>query len=181
MSDSEDGPLRERRLKSLKKQSSQGSSFSANSLDTDAIVERLEQMERICKRVPDEYIVACFAAAYRELANDIRSSGGDEEVQKALLDAARKLDALVAGNLDTEKPAVRAHLTSPSGQRLRSTPPLRPVRPNTVENVKQQAANVLEEVETVLLRSASDDSSRALSYQRIAAAVGSHKVLLRSS
>ena len=62
-----------------------------------------------------------------------------------------------------------------------TTPPITPVKPETIVPLRQAAANVLEEAETKLLRSASSDAKRAIHYQKIAAAVGSNKVLLRSA
>jgi hypothetical protein len=55
------------------------------------------------------------------------------------------------------------------------------VKAEVVQQLNLEASNILEEAETKLLRSASSDAKRAIHYQRIAAAVGSNKVLLRSA
>ena len=146
-----------------------------------AILARLGQIQKTCERVGEEYRVDCLARTYRSLANDIRNSRGDSIVQSTLMEAARKLDDLVESNLDAEKRVIRAHLMSPLGQKVLSTPPLRAVRAGMVDASKRDATNVLEEAQTTLLRSASDGSSKALVDQRIAASLGSNKVLLRSA
>lgn len=147
---------------------------------TAAIVRQLNQNQRLCEAMGDEYNIACFAQTYRELANEIPANGDYAEAREAILDAARELDNLVRRNIDRSKPAVTARLTTSTGQTVR-TPPIAAVRADRAPQLRQQAANILEEAETVLLRSASSDSTRAIHFQRIAAAVGSNKVLLRSS
>jgi hypothetical protein len=58
---------------------------------------------------------------------------------------------------------------------------MRAVRQPQAAELNRQASDIVAEAETILLRSASSDATRAIHYQRIAAAVGSNKVLLRSS
>jgi hypothetical protein len=146
---------------------------------TASIVEDLEEAQAICQFMGDEYKIDCFARTYRELAKNIPGNGDYAEAREALLDAARKLDNITRRNLDRQKPALTARLQKGGGQTV-TTPPIRAVRSDRVTQLKQQAANVVQEAETVLLRSASSDATRAIHYQRIAAVVESNKVLLRS-
>lgn len=146
---------------------------------TAQIVTQLNQIQILCENMGDEYRVACFSRSYRELAREIPANGDYAEVKKALNDAADKLEALARNNLDRTKPPLRARMTTSSGQTV-STPPIPAVRADRAPQINQQAAAIVEEAETVLLRSASSDARRAIHYQRIAAAVGSNKVLLRS-
>ena len=147
---------------------------------TDQIVEQLSQIERICEFMGDEYRIACFAQTYRELADTISGRGEYAEAKDVLLDAARELDKLVRRNIDRQKPRLRARLSLDDGQTV-STPPIAAVRSDRAASLNNNAANILEEAETVLLRSAGSDAARGIHFQRIAAAVGSNKVLLRSS
>ncbi|MCK0149305.1 hypothetical protein MWU54_04670 [Marivita sp. S6314] len=156
-----------------------GPAVAASSARTSQVVRQIEQIQRICEFMGDEYRVSCFATTYRELAKDIPNNGDYKEARDALLDAAKKLDRLTRQNIDRQKPSLRARLTTDSGQAV-STPPIAAVRAPAAPQINRQAANILEEAETVLLRSASSDAARAIHYQRIAAAVGSNKVLLRS-
>lgn len=157
-----------------------GPAVTVSDGQTEQIVSRLREFQRLCEFMGDEYRISCFAQTYRELANDIPANGDYEEARKAILDAAKKLDNLTRRNLDRSKPALTASVTNNAGQKV-STPPIRPVRIDRAPQLNQQAAQIVEEAETVLLRTASSDATRAIHYQRIAAAVNSNKVLLRSS
>lgn len=147
---------------------------------TAQIVTQLERIQQICEFMGDEYRLACIATTYRELADDIPANGDYAVARETILNAARELDTLVRSNRDRQKPALRARLRAPSGQSVQ-TPPIAAVRADRAVQLNRQASNILEEAETVLLRSARSDATRAIHYQRIAAAVGSNKVLLRSS
>src|SRR6056297_272033 len=155
-----------------------GPPVEASEAQTTQIVTRLNQIQRICEFMGDEYRIACFATTYRQLANDIPANGDYADSRDVLLDTARRLDNLARSNLDRSKPALRARTDTPSGQV--QTPPMRAVQAQSVPELNRQASAIVEEAETVLLRSASSDAARSIHYQRIAAAVGSNKVYLRS-
>ena len=157
-----------------------GPSVTVSDSQTAAIVTQLRQIELLCQAMGDEYRIACFAQTYRELAKDIPANGDYVEAKAAILDAANKLDAVVRSNVDRRKPALRARMKTGSGTTV-TTPAIAAVRADRAPQLNQQAANIVAEAETVLLRSASSDARRAIHYQRIAAAVGSNKVLLRSA
>jgi len=154
--------------------------IEATDAQTEAFVAQIQQIGEICEASPDEYQIGCYAAMYRELAADIPANGDYAEVKEILEDTARDLTALTRANRDKAKPRVRVSATKSNGQTV-TTPPITPVKPETIVPLRQAAANVLEEAETKLLRSASSDAKRAIHYQKIAAAVGSNKVLLRSA
>lgn len=155
-----------------------GPPVEVSEAQTTQIVTRLNQIQRICEFMGDEYRIACFATTYRQLADDIPANGDYADSREVLLDTARKLDNLVRSNLDRSKPALRARTDTPSGQV--QTPPMRAIEAPSAPQLNRQASAIVEEAETVLLRSASSDAARSIHYQRIAAAVGSNKVLLRS-
>ncbi len=157
-----------------------GPAVAVSNARTTQIVTQLNQIQQICEFMGDEYKIACFASTYRQLAEEIPANGDYEEAREVLLDTARKLDSLVRSNLDRQKPALTARIRTDSGQSV-PTPPMRAVREPRASSLNQQASAIVAEAETVLLRSASSDATRAIHYQRIAAAVGSNKVLLRSS
>jgi hypothetical protein len=157
-----------------------GPPVEATETQTTVIIRELDRNERLCDAIGDEYTISCFAKTYRELADDIPANGDYAEARETLLNTARELDNLVRRNIDRQKPTVTARMTTSTGQTVR-TPRIAAVRADRAPQLKQQAADILEEAETVLLRSASSDATRAIHFQRIAAAVGSNKVLLRSS
>ena len=156
-----------------------GPPVPATEAQTTQIVRQLGQIQQICEFMGDEYRIACFAQTYRQLAEDIPANGDYAESREVLLETARKLDNLVRNNIDRSKPALQARIDTDRGQV--QTPPMRAVQAPRAPQLNRQASNIVEEAETQLLRSASSDASRAIHYQRIAAAVGSNKVLLRSS
>lgn len=157
-----------------------GTPVVVSEAQTTQVVNQLDQIQAICEFMADEYRVACFATTYRELAKDIPANGDYAEVKKALNDAAQKLDTLSRSNRDRAKPALRARLSTGTGRTV-STPPIAAVRADRAPQINRQASDIVADAETVLLRSASSDARRAIHYQRIAAAVGSNKVLLRSA
>lgn len=156
-----------------------GPPVEATEAQTTVIIRKMDDNERLCDALGDVYDIGCFAQTYRELANDIPANGDYAEARETILQAARELDDLVRRNIDRQKPPLSARLTTSTGETVR-TPPIAAVRADRAPQLRQQAADILEEAETVLLRSASSDATRAIHFQRIAAAVGSNKVLLRS-
>lgn len=157
-----------------------GPAVLVSDAQTAAIVDQLNQIQRICEFMGDDYRISCFVQTYRELAKEIPANGDYAEARSVLLDTAQKLDNLARGSRDRSKPALRARLTTPAGKTV-STPPITAVATARAAQLNQQASSIVAEAETVLLRSASSDARRSIHYQRIAAAVGSNKVLLRSS
>lgn len=143
---------------------------------TVAIALKLERGADLCERTPEAYQVDCLALNYRETADTLTNRGDYAEARKVLLDTADRLDDLVQSNRDRTKPRIQVK-AEPDGPRLTQRA-LKPVKPESVATVKRQAIPILEEASTKLLRSASSGSTN---YQRIAAAVDSNKVLLRSS
>ena len=93
--------------------------------------------------------------------------------------AARDIRALVRANRarGTVKRRVRGRV---NGRRVESKP-LTAVRKDKVAQVKAQAAVILQEAETKLLRSAQGSDRRSVAYAEMAQAVGSNKILLRSA
>lgn len=142
---------------------------------TDRILRDLSEARDFCIRSPRvEYVIDCLSEEYGRIAD--RMPRGDYEAAKsAVAAAARGLGALAAANADPDLP--RARLKRPAGA---ATPPLTPVRSAAVKRLNATAAGIVEEAETRLLRAAERSDRRWPHYRRIAAAVGSTKVLLRS-
>ena len=128
----------------------------------------------LCSRVPEEYLTDCIATLFREAASLTPQYGAYSDAYRVLDDAATRLDQLVSANVDPDKPPIRLR-TGGGG----SSPRMRAVRPGAVAQVNAAAATILAETETVLLRSPVTVAARQ-DYARIAEAVGSNKLLLRS-
>jgi hypothetical protein len=160
--------------------SESGPSIEFSEDQTALVVVQLQQIQSICAATEPAYRTDCFATLYRQLAEDIPENGDYTEIKEILETASRDLKKLSNANRDKDKPAVRATLTTDTGLAIK-TPPINAVKAEVVQQLNLEASNILEEAETKLLRSASSDAKRAIHYQRIAAAVGSNKVLLRSA
>lgn len=152
---------------------------TASTTATDVISQQLEKGAELCGRTPEAYRIDCLALNYRETAKKLASRGDYGEARTVLLDTADQLDALVKSNRDRTKPRVHVK-EKPDGPKLHRRA-LKPVKSQSVASVKRQAIPILEEASTKLLRSASSSSTKSVHYQRIAAAVSSNKVLLRST
>lgn len=147
---------------------------------TEQIVNQLYQIQKTCEFMTEAYRVSCFASTYRKLADEIDTNGDYAEVKRALADAARKLSYLAQKNVDRSQPLLRARLTTKTGETV-TTPPIVAIRNEVMNDINRQGSEIIAETETILLRSADANSRVAIHYQRIAAVVGSNKVLLRSS
>ncbi len=128
---------------------------------------------------PPEYLVDCLGEQLREIADALPPTGDYAEAKEILEEAADELRALVRANADPAKPLIQAS-GRVAGKRI-VTKPLVAVRPERAPAVKQQAANILAEAETKLLRSAEASDRRLIAYAQMAKAVGSNKTLLRSA
>ena len=96
-----------------------------------------------------------------------------------MLDAADKLDAIVAKYEDESAPVLRPREGhKPAAKRL---PKVRPVKEAFAEAAAVEAAMVVEETELIILRSGGDPARRTQHYTEIAAAVEENLVILRST
>lgn len=146
---------------------------------TAAIANQLEAARNFCGRIVDrDYIVDCLAAEIGALADRMAESGDYAPVRAQLEQASRSLSDLAQSNRDPDKPRARARRGGPTPQT--SSRPLTPTRAEALDEVLEGAATILEEVETTLLRSTQQGDERRVHFERIAEAVGSNKVLLRS-
>lgn len=147
---------------------------------TRAIVQGLQDSTRFCASVPQlEYRVDCLSERLEAVAAAI-PAGGDYAAARALLvRTADDLGALVSANAATDLP--QARISRGGDAPLATSRPLRPVATAALPEVAARAEAILQETETLLLRSSTGTAARTLAYQQIAAAVGSTKLLLRSA
>lgn len=123
-----------------------------------------------------EFTVDCLGDSLEKAAAGLPDSGDYGTVKAALLDASRKLSALAQQN--ASQSLTRSIARSADG--TTSTRQFTPVDSAVAAQINAQASAILDELETVLLRSAQNSERRQLQFQRIAEAVGSNKILLRS-
>jgi len=150
-----------------------------SSTNTDRVVRILQSGQTFCASLPQNvYAVDCLAERMEAAAAAMPDTGEYADARAALLAGAARLNALALANADPAKP--RATAREPVEGGLRTTRPLVPVRPERLAEVATQAQQIVDETATLLLRSAESSSARKVHYERIAAAVDSNKVLLRS-
>ncbi len=146
---------------------------------TETIARQLQAAQDFCRRVPsDEYTVDCLGDALENIARNMPKTGDYAEAQVAVAQAARKLRALARENTSPDLPT--GFIRSTGADATRSNSPLVPVRTDTLAQTNAAAFAIIEEAETILLRSAANSAVRKVHYEQIAQAVGSSKVLLRS-
>lgn len=154
-------------------------SGAATNAQTEEIVARIQSAKLFCFRIPQrEYWIDCLSERLDAVARSMPDQGDYAEARETIEDASQQLAALARQSASRSLPRARVRSSAPGGPA--TTRPLVPVRTEALDDVGDAAAAILEEAETVLLRSAESSEQRRLHYERIAAAVGSEKVLLRS-
>ncbi|GGE44166.1 hypothetical protein [Actibacterium pelagium] len=147
--------------------------------ETREVTRSIETVNDRCDDVPLRLRIDCIAQRYEILAQSPDLTGEYSEVQEALQSAASRLRALAEeagepGGAKERLTVERNGKATPVGR------PLTPTSPAKQAEAFAAAIQIIEETETMLLRSAGTSKRRQVSYQRIAQAMGSNKVLLRS-
>ncbi|MBB97116.1 MAG: hypothetical protein CML68_21270 [Rhodobacteraceae bacterium] len=147
------------------------------------VLQGLGAARAFCAALGDSTLnVDCLAERLAEIGAEVPDDTDYVEVRSVLNDTAKKLQDLARTNRDSGRARVTA--TQPGSEPgtivAKTQRPLVPVRPETVAAVNSQALAILEEAETVLLRSAAAGEQQT-QYARIADALDSNKVLLRSA
>ncbi len=146
---------------------------------TTVVVNGIAAARAFCADLNDDaYRVDCLAERLGVVADGIPADSDYGDVQAVLKETSRKLNDLARANRDRNRSAARAARGGDATSE-RTTRRLVPVSPGAFASVNQQATAILEETQTVLLRSA-DTPNQLAQYSRIAEAVGSNKVLLRA-
>ncbi|MCB1342328.1 MAG: hypothetical protein KDK24_14930 [Pseudooceanicola sp.] len=139
----------------------------ANPATTKAVVNMLTGGVRGCQqRLPAAYRYDCYSQVYGQATALLAGQPAFNQARVILQDVERSLNRTVRRNLDRAAPQVRA-----GNQQFRA------IRADTLPAAKAAFADALEQAETKLLRSASVGEHHV----RIAAALNSNKVLLRSA
>lgn len=141
------------------------------------VVSQLSNATQACQALTVVYRTDCLANELEALVEALPVEGEYEEARKALSNASQELSALSRQNRDNNQPRLKVTVMA-DPQTVRR--PVAAVQQETVEQTNAKALAVLEDTTTVLLRSAEGNSGVAVHYQRIAQALDSTKLLLRS-
>lgn len=151
---------------------------STTPVTTNSVVSSIEATRNFCSAISSAYAVDCLSERLGELAKELEGQEGFEDAQSILDSTSKKLNAIARQNRSTTADPARF---STQGQTpVINTRRLIPVDEPSLVEAASQALAVIAEAETLLLRSAEESSERSVQYQRIASAIGSNKVLLRS-
>lgn len=150
-----------------------------NDAGTEAIVIWLLLANESCEALVANYRVDCLRFFVRKMAEDLPKRGDYLPVRRVLVDTERRLGDIVRQTHDPNARRIKPRLGGkPQAPRFGS---LAAIRPEAVGQSNRQAEAVISEAATVLLRSAEGSAKRQVHFQKIAQALDSTKVLLRSS
>ncbi|MBY6056620.1 hypothetical protein KUV26_19720 [Leisingera daeponensis] len=144
-----------------------GQRSGLSSKATRTVVTTLTRGFDRCGTLPQVYKFDCFRHTYKLAAQQLSGNQAYAEAHKALVLVEDTLTAAVKQNLDPAQKPKRKGLNL-----------YRAVKPAAVPQIKRQAETAMKQAETILLRS---PASKQEHYTRIAQAVNSNKVLLRSA
>jgi hypothetical protein len=152
------------------------SSLSPSQVGTATSVA-IEIAGRLCTRAPTNYRIDCLSAELAKAAENLPQNAFFGEAKAALQKASNQLRSISREYRDGTAPRVRV-ISPETGKR--SARPIVAVRDQQLRRANSEAFQVLEETQTILLRSADTASPRSGPYQKIAKALNSNKILLRS-
>lgn len=144
-----------------------GASAGLSKATTRKVIRFLTRDFERCTRLDKVYRYDCYRFTYKLAADQMVGNSAYADAFKAVKLVQDRLTQIVDENRDTTKPPVRRGLQQ-----------FKAIKPEAVPRSKQQLTQALDEAETILLRSASQSGN--VHFARIAEAVGTNKVLLRS-
>ena len=153
-------------------------STPANDSITDELTTRIRESSDFCSTLEPQYYIDCLGNQVEQLARLIPPVGDYEDMRRILRQTGERLDALAEANEDTSKPRIRPRESSSVERPKTASRPLKAT--STSPAVAAAAVEIIEEAQTRLLRSAPSQASKAAHYQRMAEALDSNKILLRS-
>lgn len=144
---------------------------------TSSIVQNIQAVRIECGRYDPIYRIECLHLGFSLVAQRIPQSGDYREMKAILNRAASELSRIVSANVDQAAP----RQASRGNSRFKVRRTYRAVKKQKLKAALDQAEDAVIRAETRLLRSGENSQKRYQHYQQVATAVGSTKVLLRSS
>ena len=133
---------------------------------TSKVVSKLEGGSSECRSVPAIYQVDCYRQSFRRAGSEISRYPDYSEARKALRQVEAVLKAALRQYGDKSNPALRKNGRA-----------YKPIRPEGVKPANAAFERARREAATVLLRA---KGPIKVHYERIAAVVGSSKLIIRS-
>lgn len=141
----------------------------------DLVADRIAQ----CEQYEEIWRIDCLADGFQEIARSLPRTGEYELLNRKLTETAITLNAIARANADPTKAPERKAVATAEGPRSTSRP-IVAVAPSRLPAANAAAIAAVDDLSTVLLRSATGPVTQ-VTVARVAAAVDSTKVLLRSS
>lgn len=141
-----------------------------------AVTRALRSSTLFCGNLPgSEYTIDCLAYEYWEIQRQLPDVGEMAEVKKVLADTSKKLRALAKANQSTTKSPIRV---TKQGQRFNRA--LVPVQRQNLPKLSRDAATIINNGATLLIRASGDSNRKRAQYQQIARSMQTGAILLRS-
>ena len=148
---------------------------------TDSIVGSINEAKEFCDQFVLELRIHCLSAQLRKALERVPERGDYAPVHEALEELTDGLDEVARRYGDKSARPLRYKARRPGGNGFYTTPPLITTAPDSIARATDEAAALIRESQTKLLRSAENSRRRAAAFRTIASAVDSTKVLLRST
>lgn len=143
-----------------------GGGFGLSNTTTKKITRIIDGGIRRCLRVAKIYRYDCYRQTYKQAVSYLNGRPAYADAQKALIAVEQSLDKITTQYADPQAPAIRKGVQK-----------FQPIKASAVPKAKVELTTALDLAETVLLRAPERTGAH---YTRIAEAVHSNKVLLRS-
>lgn len=142
--------------------------------------QQIDKENDRCGKLPTEFHVTCLRDRLGEVARALPESGDYAPMREALTQAVDRLGAVASQNAETGAPTRQFHFKDRKGE-VTATGALVPLEQAAIPSAHAQAIQILEQTQTILLRSAENSRKRAVHFERISDTLDSSKVLLRSA
>ncbi len=143
---------------------------------TNATVRLIGEVERVCRSVAPEYRISCLGEGFKWVAKTMPNRPDYRAARSAISKAGSRLQAIAKQNRDRAAPVG----TTTQGREWKARKKFTPVEKSKLRSANAAATAAIQETETRLLRAGENSEKRRVHYQRIAAAMGSTKRILRS-
>ena len=147
---------------------------------TDIVVFSIEKGIEHCGQYTDVWRIDCISDELERMARKMPKTAEYSRAKSEILAASAKLRALAQANADPKQPPIRRAAKVGNTRRTTSRPIVAVARSRVVAT-NLAADAVISELSTTLLRSSGNSASTARELTRVAQAVDSTKVLLRST
>lgn len=144
---------------------------------THSIVKNIDAARAECSGYDPIYRIDCLRKRLLDIARRIPPGAAYKDARQIIARASERLGSIQGRYIDSRIQRQRSR----GNARLRERQVYSAIKRESLNKAMAEAARVIDEAQTQLLRASENSEKRANHYRQIAAAVGSTKVLLRSA